>query len=83
MKMKNNELAVPILIVTPPDINIKPKEKAEVSSDNSIRSNNKSQNPKKCPQVLLEKFERMLDEGKWHAAIIHKTYYTNMQIGIR
>ena len=64
--MKNNELTVPILIVTPPDINIKPKEKSEVLLDNSIRSNNTSQKPQKCPQVLLEKFERMLDEGKYH-----------------
>ena len=63
--MKNNELTVPILIVTPPDINIKPKEKSEVLSDNSIQSHKNSQKPQKCPQVLLEKFERMLDEGKY------------------
>ena len=56
--MKNNELTVPILIVTPPDINIKPKEKSE---ENLIGI--KNQPTPKCPQVLLEKFDRLLDEG--------------------
>ena len=37
IKMKNTELTVPILIVTPPDINVKPKEKSETLSENSIR----------------------------------------------
>ena len=70
--MKNNELTVPILIVTPPDINIKPKEKSEELSNNSIQSNNISQKPQKCPQVLLEKFERMLDEGKYENLIVRR-----------
>ena len=39
--MKNTELNVPILIVTPPDINIKSKEKSETLSENSIRIKNK------------------------------------------
>lgn len=59
--MKNNELTVPILIVTPPDINIKPKEKSE---ENSIGIKNQPTESPKCPQVLLEKFDRLLDEGK-------------------
>ena len=70
--MKNNELTVPILIVTPPDINIKPKEKSEELSNNSILSNNNSPKPQKCPQVLLEKFERMLDEGKYKNLIVRR-----------
>ena len=59
--MKNNGLTVPILIVTPPDINIKPKEKSE---ENSIGIKNQSTESPKCPQVLLEKFDRLLDQGK-------------------
>ena len=62
--MKNTELSVPILIVTPPDINIKPKEKSEKVSENSIGIKNKPTEAPKCPQVLLEKFDRLLDEGK-------------------
>ena len=61
--MKNTELNVPILIVTPPDINIKSKEKSETPSENSIRIKNKPTESPKCPQVLLEKFDRLLDEG--------------------
>ena len=63
MKMKNTELTVPILIVTPPDINIIPKEKSETLPEIARRSKNKPQESRKCPQVLLEKFDRLLDEG--------------------
>jgi len=59
--MKNTELSVPILIVTPPEINIKPKEKSE---ENSIGIKNQPTESPKYPQVLLEKFDRLLDEGK-------------------
>ena len=62
--MKNNELTVPILIVTPPEISIKPKEKSKTVSENSIGIKNQSTESPKCPQVLLEKFDRLLDEGK-------------------
>ena len=62
--MKNTELTVPILIVTPPDINVKPKEKSETLSENSIRIKSKPRESTKCSQVLLEKFDRLLDEGK-------------------
>ena len=62
--MKNTELTVPILIVTPPDINVKPIEKSETLSENSIRIKSQPRGSAKCPQVLLEKFDRLLDEGK-------------------